>query len=100
VIDDVSELILACHDIGSAGERVEQEILLVENVVDAEVEREILGCFVVNLGVDNEVFVESAVDMRNDVGVVEGRIAPPQAQRRPLADAGVQVASRLCVFLR
>ncbi|KTT92291.1 hypothetical protein NS44R_14725, partial [Mammaliicoccus sciuri] len=53
---------------------MEQEVLLVEDVIDAEIEREVRGRVVMDLHVDDEEIVERAIDVGDDVGVVECRI--------------------------
>src|SRR5580692_6442399 len=69
-----SERVFPCQHKGSARERVEQEVLLVEEVVDPEIEREICRGIVMDLHVDHDVVVESAVDVGDDVGVIQRRI--------------------------
>src|SRR4030088_1831408 len=51
------------ENVGSPRERMEQEVLLVEEVIDPEIEREILRRVVMDLHVRDDVFVERAVDM-------------------------------------
>ena len=61
---------------------MEQEVLLVEEIIDAEIEREILRRVVVDLHVDDEVIVEGAEDVGDDVGVIQRRILLAAVARR------------------
>lgn len=70
------------ENVGSAGERMEQEVLLVEEIVDAEVEGEVLGRTIVNLHVDHEIVVEGAEYMRDNVGIIQRRILLAAVARR------------------
>ena len=62
-----SERVLSRHNASPAREPVKQEVLFVEDIIDPE----ILGGFVVNLHVGNNVVIERAVDVGDDVSVVE-----------------------------
>src|SRR5512143_1614294 len=55
-----SERVFRRQHIGPARERMEQEILLIEDIIDAEVEREVVRRVVVDLRVHHEEIVESA----------------------------------------
>src|ERR1700760_966233 len=89
-----SEGVLRGENIGSAGERMEQEVLLVEDVIDPEIEREIFRRVVMHLQVDHEEIIEGPVDVRNDIGVVESRILLSAIARPPrMAPA---VVRRVC----
>src|ERR1700722_903137 len=57
---DGSERVFPGQNKGSAREGMEQEVLLVEEIIDPEIEREIRRRIVVDLQVDPEEFVEGA----------------------------------------
>src|ERR1700722_13020275 len=69
-----SERVFPCQYKSSARERVEQEVLLVEEVVDPEIEREICRGIVMALYIAHDGGVESPVDVGHDVGVIQRRI--------------------------
>src|ERR1700760_4245866 len=77
-----SEGVLRGENIGSAGERMEQEELLGEDVIDPEIEREIFRRVVMHLKVDHEEIIEGPVDVGNDIGVAESRILLSAIARR------------------
>src|ERR1700683_4352000 len=81
-LPDASERIFPGHDESSSRERVEQEVLLVEEIVDAEIDRDVLGRRVVPLHIDHEEVVERTEHVRNDVRIVERRILLAAEARR------------------
>jgi hypothetical protein len=79
---------------------VEQEVLLVEEVIDPEIEREIFGGVVMDLHVHDEVVIEGAVDVGDDVGVIQRRILLAAVARRDGIGPGRSPGSRVITLLR
>src|SRR3954464_10316547 len=67
------ERILPRQDKGPPREGMEQEVLLIEQIIYPEIEREIPGGVVMDLHVHHEEVIEGTEDMRNAVGVIKGR---------------------------
>src|SRR6185312_3571360 len=83
--------LVACRDlegvfrrenVSPSRERMEQEVLFVEQIIDSEIEREILRGVVVHFHVHHKKVVEGAEYMRDDIGVIERRILLPAIARR------------------
>jgi hypothetical protein len=61
-------------DEGPLGEGMEQKVGFIVQITDAEIERNVVIDFVVNLEIDDEEIIESSIHVRDDVGVVQGQI--------------------------
>jgi hypothetical protein len=58
-----SERVFRGENEGSAGKWMEQEVLFVEDIIDPEIEREILGRVVMDLHIHHEEIIERAEHM-------------------------------------